>query len=98
MAAIVALPLCLALGVASGLGPAAGLYGAIACGILAAIFGGTKAQCSGPTGTYDSSCRQHHRLADHRRHRTVQHLGSVARHNSGQDYEKCQLFCPDCAR
>jgi sulfate permease, SulP family len=50
MAAIVALPLCLAFGVASGLGAAAGLYGAIACGIFAAIFGGTPAQCSGPTG------------------------------------------------
>lgn len=50
MAAIVALPLCLAFGVASGLGAAAGLYGAIGCGIFAAIFGGTAGQCSGPTG------------------------------------------------
>lgn len=50
MAAIVALPLCLAFGVASGLGAAAGLYGAVACGILAALFGGTAGQCSGPTG------------------------------------------------
>jgi sulfate permease, SulP family len=50
MAAIVALPLCLAFGVASGLGAATGLYGAIACGIFAAVFGGTPAQCSGPTG------------------------------------------------
>lgn len=50
MAAIVALPLCLAFGVASGMGAQAGLYGAIACGILAAIFGGTPGQCSGPTG------------------------------------------------
>lgn len=50
MAAIVGLPLCLAFGVASGLGAAAGLYGAIACGIIAALFGGTRGQCSGPTG------------------------------------------------
>ncbi|MCW5824666.1 MAG: SulP family inorganic anion transporter [Cyanobacteria bacterium TGS_CYA1] len=50
MAAIVALPLCLAFGVASGLGAAAGLYGAIALGIIAALFGGTPGQCSGPTG------------------------------------------------
>lgn len=50
MAAIVALPLCLAFGVASGLGAAAGLYGAIACGIFSAAFGGTPGQCSGPTG------------------------------------------------
>jgi sulfate permease, SulP family len=51
-AAIVALPISLAFGVASGLGPATGLYGAIACGILAAIFGGTPGQVSGPTGPW----------------------------------------------
>lgn len=50
MAAVVALPLCLAFGVTSGLGAEAGLYGAIACGIFAALFGGTPGQCSGPTG------------------------------------------------
>ena len=48
-AGIVALPLCLALGVVSGLGPEAGLYGAIAGGILAAIFGGTPTMITGPT-------------------------------------------------
>ena len=48
-AGIVALPLCLAFGAASGLGPEAGLYGAIAAGILAAIFGGTPVLVSGPT-------------------------------------------------
>lgn len=49
-AGIVALPLALAFGVQSGLGAAAGLYGAIAVGILAAFFGGTATQISGPTG------------------------------------------------
>lgn len=49
-AAIVALPIALAFGVASGLGATAGLYGAIACGMFAALFGGTKSQVSGPTG------------------------------------------------
>jgi len=49
-AAIVALPISLAFGVASGLGAAAGLYSAVACGIFAALFGGTKSQVSGPTG------------------------------------------------
>ena len=49
-AGIVALPLALAFGVASGLGPAAGLYGAIATGVVAAVFGGTPVQISGPTG------------------------------------------------
>jgi len=49
-AAIVALPLALAFGVQSGMGATAGLYGAIALGILAALFGGTKTQISGPTG------------------------------------------------
>jgi len=49
-AAVVALPLALAFGVASGIGPIAGLYGAIAVGFFAAVFGGTSAQVSGPTG------------------------------------------------
>lgn len=50
VAGIVALPLALAFGVQSGMGAIAGLYGAIAVGILAAAFGGTKTQASGPTG------------------------------------------------
>lgn len=49
-AGIVALPLALAFGVASGAGAAAGLYGAIALGLVAALFGGTPTQISGPTG------------------------------------------------
>lgn len=49
-AAVVALPLALAFGVASGAGPIAGLYGAIAVGFFASVFGGTPAQVSGPTG------------------------------------------------
>jgi len=51
-AGIVALPLALGFGVASGLenGAAAGLYGAIAVGFFAALFGGTPSQISGPTG------------------------------------------------
>lgn len=48
-AGVVALPLCLALGALSGLGPEAGLYGAIVLGILAALFGGTPVLVSGPT-------------------------------------------------
>ena len=48
-AGIVALPLALAFGVASGLGPSAGLYGAILLGFFAALFGGTSTQISGPT-------------------------------------------------
>jgi len=49
-AAIVALPLAIAFGVASGAGPVAGLYGAICVGLFASLFGGTPAQISGPTG------------------------------------------------
>jgi SulP family sulfate permease len=51
-AGIVALPLALGFGVASGVenGAAAGLYGAIAVGFFAALFGGTPSQISGPTG------------------------------------------------
>jgi SulP family sulfate permease len=49
-AAAVALPMGLAFGVVSGLGPIAGLYSAICTGIFAALFGGTATQISGPTG------------------------------------------------
>ena len=48
-AAVVALPLSLAFGVASGLGAVAGLYGAIVVGLLGALLGGSKTQISGPT-------------------------------------------------
>ncbi|MEM9920721.1 MAG: SulP family inorganic anion transporter [Bacteroidota bacterium] len=50
VAGVVALPLALAFGVQSGMGATAGLYGAIAVGIFAAMFGGTETQASGPTG------------------------------------------------
>lgn len=49
-AAVVALPLALAFGVASGLEAISGLYGAIAVGFFAAVLGGTKIVISGPTG------------------------------------------------
>ena len=51
-AAVVALPLALAFGeTALGAGGAIyGLYGAVVVGFLAALFGGTPAQVSGPTG------------------------------------------------
>ncbi len=49
-AGIVALPLALAFGVQSGMGAIAGLYGAMMLGVLAAVFGGTATQISGPTG------------------------------------------------
>lgn len=49
-AGVIALPLALAFGEASGAGPIAGLYGAIIVGFFAALFGGTGSQVSGPTG------------------------------------------------
>ena len=49
-AAVVGLPVALAFGVASGLGPLPGLYGAVAVGFFASVFGGSKSQVSGPTG------------------------------------------------
>ncbi len=48
--AVVALPLALGFGVASGLGASAGLATAIVAGAVAAIFGGSNLQVSGPTG------------------------------------------------
>lgn len=48
--AVVALPLALGFGVASGVGPAAGLVTAVVAGAVAAVFGGSGLQVSGPTG------------------------------------------------
>ncbi|MEU9390131.1 SulP family inorganic anion transporter [Streptomyces sp. NPDC048324] len=48
--AIVALPLALGFGVSSGLGAAAGLATAVVAGAVAAVFGGSNLQVSGPTG------------------------------------------------
>ncbi len=47
---IVALPLALGFGVTSGLGAAAGLVTAVIAGFVAAVFGGSRFQVSGPTG------------------------------------------------
>lgn len=49
-AGVVAIPLALAFGVASGLGAMAGMYGAIIVGFFAAWLGGTPTNVSGPTG------------------------------------------------
>ena len=48
--AVVALPLALAFGVASGVGAAPGLVTAVVAGTVAAVFGGSSLQVSGPTG------------------------------------------------
>ncbi len=49
-AGIVTLPVALAYGVTTGLGPMAGMYTAVILGFLGAIFGGTNTQISSPTG------------------------------------------------
>lgn len=47
---IVALPLALAFAISSGLSAEAGLVTAIVAGLIAAVFGGSHVQVSGPTG------------------------------------------------
>jgi SulP family sulfate permease len=47
---VVALPLALAFGITTGLGANAGLITAIVAGLVAAVFGGSSVQVSGPTG------------------------------------------------
>lgn len=49
-AAVIALPMALAFGVASGAGPEAGLWSAVLIGLFAALFGGTPTLISEPTG------------------------------------------------
>ncbi|MFE2866001.1 SulP family inorganic anion transporter [Embleya sp. NPDC059259] len=48
--AVVALPLALGFGISSGLGAEAGLATAVVAGVVAAVFGGSNLQVSGPTG------------------------------------------------
>ena len=50
LVALVALPLALGFGVSSGLGAGAGLVTAVVAGAVAAVFGGSRLQVSGPTG------------------------------------------------
>ena len=49
-AAVIALPMALAFGIASGAGAAAGLWGAVIIGLVASLFGGTSTLISEPTG------------------------------------------------
>lgn len=48
--AVIAMPLALAFGVASGLGAEAGMWAAICGGIIVGLFGGSHTGVSGPTG------------------------------------------------
>ena len=50
--AIIALPLSIALALASGVGPEQGLYTAIVAGFIVAFFGGSRVQIAGPTAAF----------------------------------------------
>ncbi|MBE6538722.1 MAG: sodium-independent anion transporter [Ruminococcaceae bacterium] len=50
--AIIALPLSIALAIASGVGPEKGLYTAIVAGFVIALFGGSNVNISGPTAAF----------------------------------------------
>jgi len=49
---IVALPLAIAFGIASGVSPEQGLFTAIIAGFIISFFGGSKVQIGGPTGAF----------------------------------------------
>ncbi|MBP5659244.1 MAG: STAS domain-containing protein [Paludibacteraceae bacterium] len=49
---IVAIPLAIAFGISSGVGPTEGLVTAIIAGLLIAVLGGCKVQIGGPTGAF----------------------------------------------
>src|ERR1700760_877306 len=50
--AIVALPLSMAIAIASGVAPARGLYTAIVGGFFVSAFGGSRFQIGGPAGAF----------------------------------------------
>src|SRR5271169_1803154 len=49
---LVALPLAMAFGIASGVTPQAGIYTAIIAGFLISALGGSRVQIGGPTGAF----------------------------------------------
>ena len=49
---VVALPLAMAFGIASGTTPQAGIYTAIVGGLLVSVLGGSSIQVRGPTGAF----------------------------------------------
>jgi sulfate permease, SulP family len=49
---LVALPLAMAFGIASGVTPQAGIYTAIVAGFLISLLGGSRTQIGGPTGAF----------------------------------------------
>ena len=50
--AVIAIPLAIAFGISSGVGPTEGLVTAIIAGFLISAFGGSKVQIGGPTGAF----------------------------------------------
>ncbi len=50
--AIIALPLSIALALASGVSPAAGIYTAITAGFVVSLLGGSRVQIAGPTAAF----------------------------------------------
>ena len=50
--AVIALPLSIALAIASGVEPACGIYTAIAAGFIVSFLGGSRAQIAGPTAAF----------------------------------------------
>src|SRR5947208_10532201 len=49
---LVALPLAMAFGIASGVSPQSGIYTAIVAGFLISALGGSRTQIGGPTGAF----------------------------------------------
>src|SRR6187401_2427788 len=49
---VVALPLAIAFGIASGVSPEKGLYTAVIAGFIISALGGSRVQIGGPTGAF----------------------------------------------
>jgi SulP family sulfate permease len=56
--AVVALPLSMAIAIASGVSPERGLYTAIAGGMIISLIGGSRFQIGGPAGAYRAHRRR----------------------------------------
>ena len=87
---VVALPLAMAFGIASGVTPQAGIYTAIVGGFLVSLLGGSRIQIGGPTGAFVVDRRRHHRRA-----RPVRPADG---HDDGGRHPACSWRSPVSAR
>lgn len=81
--AIIALPLSIALALASGVGPEQGLYTAIVAGFIVSFLGGSRVQIAGPTAAFATIVARNRGDRRHGRAYNCYNNGRYNSHNNG---------------